>query len=125
MIEDLDLIQVSRFSGEVEILRKHKDLGSMARCLHLPGGQLGVARDFYAVHHLRESIPFNCKSLLSVLRFENALGVVCQEALADDCADLLKIEDAASARIRRNSSKSCIEKAVDLKALKKSQKISG
>ena len=116
MIEDLGPAQVSRFPGEAEILRKYKDLGSMARCLYLPGGQLdeGVARDFYAVHHLRESIAFYCKPLLSVLRPENVLGVVCQETLADDCAGLLKI-DAASTKIRGNSLKSCSEKVAGQK----------
>ena len=109
----LDFLERLRFSASAKILARW-----LVVCICLEG-QLdeGVVRDFYAVHHLRESIAFYCKPLLSVLRSENVLGVVCRETLADDCADLLRI-DAASARIRGNSFKSHIEKVVDLKVLK-------
>ena len=72
--------QVGRFPGEGQVLRKYVSLGSMARALYSSDGRLHqpVARDFDAVYHLRESIAFYCRPLLSVLRPCNILGVVCQ-----------------------------------------------
>ena len=54
--------QVHRFPGERKVLRKYKSLGTMARSLYQADGRLdqAVARDFHAVHHLRESIAFYC-----------------------------------------------------------------
>ena len=106
--------QVRRFPGERKVLRKYFSLGVMARSLYRPDGRLdqAVARDFRAVHHLRESISFYCKPLLGVLAPGNILGVVCQETLASDCATLLGV-DASRFRKRNNASKRRIEEDLD------------
>ena len=75
-----------------------------------------VARDFGAVHHLRESIAFYCRPLLSVLSPCNILGVVCQETLAADCSRLLGV-DIAGVRERSNESKRRIDQDLDAAAL--------
>ena len=110
--------QVRRFSGERKVLRKYVSLGSMARALYLPDGRLNqlVARDFGSVHHLRESISFYCRPLLSVLTPGNILGVVCQETLAADCARLLGV-DIAGVRERGNASKRRIDQDLDVAAV--------
>ena len=106
--------QVHRFPGERKVLRKYKSLGTMARSLYQPDGRLdqAVARDFHAVHHLRESISFYCRPLLAVVSPTNILGVVCQETLAADCTRILGV-DAAEVRERSNSSKRRIDQDLD------------
>ena len=106
--------QVRRFPGERKVLRKYKSLGTMARSLYRSDGQLdqAVARDFHAVHHLRESISFYCRPLLAVVSPTNILGVVCQETLAADCTRILGV-DAAEVRERSNSSKRRIDQDLD------------
>jgi hypothetical protein len=106
--------QVRRFPGERKVLRKYKSLGTMARFLYRSDGRLdqAVARDFHAVHHLRESISFYCRPLLAVVSPTNILGVVCQETLAADCTRILGV-DAAEVRERSNSSKRRIDQDLD------------
>ena len=106
--------QVHRFPGERKVLRKYKSLGTMARSLYRSDGRLdqAVARDFHAVHHLRESISFYCRPLLAVVSPTNILGVVCQETLAADCTRILGV-DAAEVRERSNSSKRRIDQDLD------------
>ena len=106
--------QVHRFPGERKVLRKYKSLGTMARSLYGSDGRLdqAVARDFHAVHHLRESISFYCRPLLAVVSPTNILGVVCQETLAADCTRILGV-DAAEVRERSNSSKRRIDQDLD------------
>ena len=111
--------QVLRFPGEREVLRRYKSLGTMARSLYRSDGWLdqAVARDFHAVHHLRESISFYCRPLLAVVSPANILGVVCQETLAADCTRILGV-DVAEVRERTNSSKRCIDQDLDDAAVK-------
>ena len=118
VVEDSLSDQLYRFSGERKVLRKYKSLGTMARSLYQPDGRLdqAVARDFHAVHHLRESISFYCRPLLAVVTPTNILGVVCQETLADDCARILDV-DAAELQERSNASKRQIDQDLDLKAV--------
>ena len=106
--------QVRRFPGERKVLRKYKTLGTMARFLYRSDGRLdqAMARDFHAVHHLRESISFYCRPLLAVVSPTNILGVVCQETLAADCTRILGV-DAAEVRERSNSSKRRIDQDLD------------
>ena len=106
--------QVRRFPGERKVLRKYLSLGVMARSLYRPDGRLdqAVARDFYAVHHLRESISFYCNPLLALLTPANIFGVVCQETLSSDSARLLGV-DVSSVRERSNASKRRIEEDLD------------
>ena len=106
--------QVRRFPGERKVLRTYKSLGNMARSLYWSDGRLNqaVARDFHAVHHLRESISFYCRPLLAVVSSANILGVVCQETLAADCTRILGV-DAAEVRERSNSSKRRIDQDLD------------
>ena len=114
ILEDALPDQVRRFPGERKVLRKYLSLGSMARSLYRSDGRLdqAVARDFRAVHHLRESISFYCNPLLGVLTPGNILGVVCQETLALDCTRLLGI-DVSGICTRSNSSKRRIEQDLD------------
>ena len=111
--------QVRRFPGERKVLRKYKSLGTMARSLYQTDGRLyqAVARDFHAVHHLRESISFYCRPLLAVVSPTNILGVVCQETLAADCTRILGV-NAAEVRERSNSSKRRIDQDLDDAAVK-------
>lgn len=111
--------QVHRFPGERKVLRKYKSLGIMARSLYQADGRLdqAVARDFHAVHHLRESISFYCRPLLAVVSPTNILGVVCQETLAADCIGILGV-DAAEVRIRSNPLKRRIDQDLDDVAVK-------
>ena len=106
--------QVHRFPGERKVSRKYKSLGTMARSLYRADGRLdqAVARDFHAVHHLRESISFYCRPLLAVVSPTNILGVVCQETLAVDCTRILGV-DTAEVRERSNSSKRRIDQDLD------------
>ena len=76
-----------------------------------------VARDFCSVHHLRESISFYCSPLVGVLAPENIMGVVCQEALVEDCSRLLGV-DVSGVRERRNVSKRRIGGDLDVTAMK-------
>ena len=110
--------QVRRFPGERKVLRTYKSLGNMARSLYWSDGRLNqaVARDFHAVHHLRESISFYCRPLLAVVSPANILGVVCQETLAADCTRILGV-DAAEVRERSNSSKRAIGQDLDAAAV--------
>ena len=114
ILEDALPDQVRRFPGERKVLRKYLSLGSMARSLYRSDGRLdqAVARDFRAVHHLRESISFYCNPLLGVLTSGNILGVVCQETLALDCTRLLGI-DVSGVCARSNASKRRIEQDLD------------
>ena len=118
VLEDALPDQVRRFPGERKVLRKYVSLGSMARSLYLPDGRLNqmVARDFGAVHHLRESISFYCRPLLGVLTPCNILGVVCQETLASDCARVLGV-DVSGVRERGNASKRPIDQDLDAEAV--------
>ena len=118
VLEDALPDQVRRFPGEARILRHYKSLGSMARLLYRSDGRLdqAVARDFRAVHHLRESIAFYCLPLLGVLTPNNILGVVCQETLADDCARILAV-DPAALQERSNASKRRIDRDLDSEAV--------
>ena len=118
VLEDALPDQVRRFPGERRILRQYKSLGSMARLLYRPDGQLNqaVARDFRSVHHLRESISFYCSPLLSMLNPSNILGVVCQETLADDCSRILAV-DAAGVQERSNTSKQQADQDLDFEAV--------
>ena len=114
VLEDELPDQVRRFPGERKVLRKYLSLGVMARSLYRSDGRLdqAVARDFRAVHHLRESISFYCQPLLGVLTPGNILGVVCQESLASDCNRLLGV-DVSEVRERSNGSKRQIEQDLD------------
>ena len=114
VLEDSLPDQVRRFPGERKVLRKYKSLGALSRSLYRPDGRLdqAVARDFHAVHHLRESISFYCRPLLAVVSPTNILGVVCQETLAADCTRILGV-DAAEVRERSNSSKRRIDQDLD------------
>ena len=118
VLEDRSHDQVRRFPGERKVLRKYQSLGVMARSLYRSDGRLdqAVARDFHAVHHLRESIAFYCNPLLGVLTPGNIFGVVCQETLASDCAEQLGV-DVLRLRERSNASKRCIEKDLDATAV--------
>ena len=118
VLDDAMPDQVGRFPGEGQVLRKYVSLGSMARALYSSDGRLHqpVARDFDAVHHLRESIAFYCRPLLSVLSPCNILGVVCQETLAADCSRLLGV-DIGGVRERSNESKRRIDQDLDAAAL--------
>ena len=118
ILEDELPDQVRRFPGERKVLRKYLSLGAMARSLYRPDGRLdqAVARDFHAVHHLRESISFYCQPLLGVLTPGNILGVVCQESLASDCNRLLGV-DVSEVRERSNASKRQIEEDLDVSAI--------
>ena len=111
--------QVRRFPGERKVLRRYQSLGTMARLLYRSDGRLdqAVVRDFYCVHHLRESISFYCSPLLGVLTSNNIIGVVCQETLVDDCARILAV-DAAGLQERSNVSKRKIDQDLDLEAIK-------
>ncbi len=119
VLEDQLPDQVNRFPGEKSILIKYGDFGSISRSLYFSDGRLNqdVARDFRSVHHLRESISFYCRPLLAVLNSHNLFGVVCQENLAADCAEILGV-DASGVRERSNSSKRVIEKDLDALAVK-------
>ena len=114
VVEDSLSDQLYRFPGERKVLRKYKSLGTMARSLYQTDGRLyqAVARDFHAVHHLRESISFYCRPLLAVVSPTNILGVVCQETLAADCTRILGV-DAAEVRERSNQSKRRIDQDLD------------
>ena len=118
VLEDELPDQARRFPGERKVLRKYLSLGAMARSLYRSDGRLdqSVARDFHAVHHLRESISFYCQPLLGVLTPGNILGVVCQETLAADCAKLLDV-DVSEVRERSNASKRQIEQDLDAAAI--------
>ena len=119
VLEDPQPGQVDRFPGEREILVKYNTLGCMARALYLPDGRLNqvVARDFQSLLHLRESISFYCRPLFGVLAPENIMGVICQEALVDDCSRLLGV-DVSGVRERRNVSKRRISGDLDVIAMK-------
>ena len=119
VLEDMLPDQVGRFPGERKVLRKYLSLGGMARSLYRSDGRLNqaVARDFCAVHHLRESISFYCKPLLGVLTPGNIFGVVCQETLASDCTRLLAV-DASGVRARSNEAKRRIQQDLDATAVK-------
>ena len=110
--------QVRRFPGERRVLRQYQSLGAMARELYRSDGRLNqaVARDFYCVHHLRESISFYCRPLLGVLTPDNIFGVVCQEELAADCGKLLGV-DASGLRERSNASKRRIDQDLEAEAV--------
>ena len=114
VVDDALPDQVRRFPGERKVLSTYKSLGTMARSLYWSDGRLNqaVARDFHAVHHLRESISFYCRPLLAVVSPANILGVVCQETLAADCNSILGV-DAAEVRERSNSSKRRIDQDLD------------
>ena len=118
VLEDALPDQVRRFPGEARILGQYKSLGSMARLLYRSDGRLNqaVARDFRSIHHLRESISFYCSPLLSVLTPNNILGVVCQEMLADDCAEILAV-DVEGLQERSNESKRQIDQELDSEAV--------
>lgn len=118
VLEDALPDQVHRFPGEARILGQYKSLGSMARLLYRSDGRLNqaVARDFRSIHHLRESISFYCSPLLSVLTPKNILGVVCQEMLADDCAEILAV-DVEGLQERSNESKRQIDQELDSEAV--------
>ena len=118
IFEDALPDQVRRFPGERKVLRKYLSLGVMARSLYRSDGRLdqAVARDFCAVHHLRESISFYCNPLLGLLTPGNIFGVVCQETLASDCARLLGV-DVSMVRERSNASKRRIEQDLDATAV--------
>ena len=111
--------QFRRFPGERKVLRKYKSLGIMSRSLYRTDGWLdqAVARDFYSVHHLRESISYYCRPLLDVVTPANILGVVCQETLAADCTRILGV-DASEVRERSNSLKRRIDQDLDEVAVK-------
>jgi len=117
VLEDELPDQIRRFPGERKVLRKYLSLGVMARSLYRSDGRLdqAVARDFRAIHHLRESISFYCQPLLGVLTPGNILGVVCQESLAADCARVLGV-DVSKVRERSNASKRQIEQDLDAAA---------
>ena len=119
VVEDALPDQLGRFPGESRILRNYKSLGTMARSLYLSDGRLdqAVARDFRAVHHLRESISFYCRPLLAVVTPTNILGVVCQESLAADCTKILGV-DASGVRERSNALKRRIDQDLDDVAVK-------
>ena len=119
VLEDQLPDQVDRFPGEKSILIKYGDFGSISRSLYFPDGSLNqdVARDFRSIHHLRESISFYCRPLLAVLNSCNLFGVVCQENLAADCAEILGV-DALGVRERSHASKRVIEEDLDALAVK-------
>ena len=106
--------QVSRFPGEVDVLRSYGSLGFMARSLYRSDGSLNqiVARDFNLIHHLRESISFYIDPLLSVLTPRNVLGVICQETLSVDCSKILLV-DCPQVFLRRNDLKMSIKDDFD------------
>jgi hypothetical protein len=114
VVEDSLPDQSSRFPGERKVLRKYKSLGAMSLSLYRTDGRLdqAVARDFHAVHHLRESISFYCRPLLAVVTPTNILGVVCQESLPADCARILGV-DASGVQERSNASKRPISQDLD------------
>jgi hypothetical protein len=118
ILEDELPDQVRRFPGERKVLRKYLNLGAMARSLYRSDGRLdqAVARDFRAIHHLRESISFYCQPLLGVLTPVNILGVVCQETLASDCNRVLGV-DVSEVRERSNAAKRQIEQDLDAEAI--------
>ena len=118
VIEEALQDQVRRFPGERKVLRQYQSLGAMARALYYSDGRLNqaVARDFYCVHHLRESISFYCQPLLGVLTPSNIFGVVCQEELASDCGRLLGV-NASGLRERSNESKRRIDQDLDAEAV--------
>ena len=85
--------QSNRFRGEYDALTSYSSFSELASKLYQNNSSLDelVARDFQLIHHLRESISFYLKPLLSILNFSNVYGVICQENLTADCERLLGI----------------------------------
>ncbi len=77
--------QDSRFSGEIDVLRKYGTLNALAENLY-DGGELSevVAAEFRSVHHLKEDIAFYLSDLLERIDSEQIFAVLTQESLDSD-----------------------------------------
>ncbi len=77
--------QDSRFSGEIDVLRKYGTLNALAENLY-EGGVLNpeVASEFRSIHHLHEDISFYLGELLQQVSAEQIFAVLTQENLDDD-----------------------------------------
>ena len=107
VLSDADPDQVSRFSGEKEVLDRYGSLSELSKHLYASDGKLvqNTARDFRLIHHLRESISFYLSPLLPILSKNNVFGIICQETFATDCERILGIYDHDKVFERKNFNK--------------------
>jgi len=81
-----DGAQRDRFRGEYASLLKHGSLNSLSENLYSTKGKLNadVARDFEAIHHLRERISYYLTDFLRKCPDDKIAGVMMQESLNED-----------------------------------------
>jgi hypothetical protein len=79
-------VQRNRFPGEHAILSRYETIERHALALYDESGNLDedAARDFRAIHHLRESIAFYLEGCFGIIGSEQVFAVLCQESLDRD-----------------------------------------
>lgn len=84
--------QKNRFEGEFDTLCRYETLDALALSLYGENGlDLAAARDFRAIHHLREDISFYLGDLLDAIRPVQIYGVLFTERLAWDAQRVLDV----------------------------------
>ena len=81
-----DQVQKDRFEGEFDVLKRHQTLNNLAESLYDIEGKINseVAKDFEAIHHLRERISFYLLDFLKKCPPNLIKGVFMQESLDAD-----------------------------------------
>ena len=104
-----DGLQKERFRGEYEILTKYGTLNALAENLYV-GDILNknVAKEFRAIHHLKEDIAFYIQDLLKDIKPDQLFAVLAAETLDQDISDLLGIDKTT--RAHENASQTHDEK---------------
>lgn len=87
--------QSNRFRGEKNILLKYRTLNNLAEALYCRDGSLNkeACNEYHSIHHLRESISYYLNSKFFDLNPLMLIGVICQNDLQSNCADILGICD--------------------------------
>ena len=98
-----DGTQTDRFAGEYDVLNRYKTLDTLAASLYTADRlDIAAARDFRAIHHLREDIAFYLEGLLEIIRPEQIYGVLRTETLAQDTQRVLGVASLPSVHENRS-----------------------
>lgn len=102
-----DKVQKDRFAGEYEILVKYESLNRLAAALYDDGVlNEAVAKEFRAIHHLKQDIAFYLTDLLNALSPTQIYAVLATESLGREIERVLGVSEPQKIHENRSATPS-------------------
>ena len=99
-----DAVMKDRFKGEYDILKRYGSLNTLSEALYNNGNlDKRVAKDFRAIHHLKEDISFYISDLLKKVTSDQLFAVMATEFLDQDIARDLGVQNVKRKNVNRPS----------------------